>query len=207
MQIVDKNTLKRRSHLNFYSGFENPLFNISFNLKVRNFLPQCRKTKTSSFCYFLHKISQAIIEIPEFMMRIRGDKVVKHDTLISAFTVIDEQNIFKFSSSEYHPDLAVFEKRCKEAKENSLKKPDLSPDDSKDNCLYVSCVPWLSFNSVQHPVGNYKDFSIPSIAWGKYDEQGDILSIPFSVQAHHGLVDGYHVGLLQDIITRLIRDN
>lgn len=120
MQIIDRNTLKRKSHLNFYSGFENPLFNISFNLNVRNFLPQCRDTGTSSFCYLLHKITQATMEIPEFMMRLRGDEVVLHDTLIPAFTVIDDENVFKFAYGEYHHDLAIFEKECKEARDISL---------------------------------------------------------------------------------------
>jgi chloramphenicol O-acetyltransferase len=37
---------------------------------------------------------------------------------------------------------------------------------------------------------------IPSLAWGKFRDGPEGLQLPFSVQAHHGFVDGYHIHLL-----------
>jgi chloramphenicol O-acetyltransferase len=37
---------------------------------------------------------------------------------------------------------------------------------------------------------------IPSLAWGKFSDGPEGLQLPFSVQAHHGFVDGYHIHLL-----------
>ena len=36
--------------------------------------------------------------------------------------------------------------------------------------------------------------SVPKISWGKYFTEGDKVLLPFSVQVHHALADGYHVG-------------
>jgi Chloramphenicol O-acetyltransferase len=36
--------------------------------------------------------------------------------------------------------------------------------------------------------------SIPRISWGKYFEEVGKIKLPLSVQAHHALVDGIHVG-------------
>jgi chloramphenicol O-acetyltransferase len=37
---------------------------------------------------------------------------------------------------------------------------------------------------------------IPSLAWGRFRDTPNGLQLPFSVQAHHGFVDGYHIHLL-----------
>jgi chloramphenicol O-acetyltransferase type A len=36
--------------------------------------------------------------------------------------------------------------------------------------------------------------SIPKIAFGRIDAQGDHLWMPLSVEVHHALMDGLHVG-------------
>jgi chloramphenicol O-acetyltransferase type A len=36
--------------------------------------------------------------------------------------------------------------------------------------------------------------SIPRFAWGKFSEEGESLKMPLDVQAHHGLMDGLHMG-------------
>ena len=36
--------------------------------------------------------------------------------------------------------------------------------------------------------------SVPRFAWGKFFEDGEFLKMPLSVQAHHALMDGIHVG-------------
>lgn len=36
--------------------------------------------------------------------------------------------------------------------------------------------------------------SVPRFAWGKFFEDGEFLRMPLSVQAHHALMDGIHMG-------------
>jgi chloramphenicol O-acetyltransferase len=54
-------------------------------------------------------------------------------------------------------------------------------------------MPWLDFTSIQHPMASLATPDIPSLAWGKFRDGPDGLQLPFSVQAHHGFVDGYHI--------------
>jgi chloramphenicol O-acetyltransferase type A len=65
----------------------------------------------------------------------------------------------------------------------------------EDDLLFVSCVPWIHFTSISHPIQSDKTDSIPRISWGKFSLTGDQVSLPISVQLHHGLADGFHVGL------------
>ena len=44
---------------------------------------------------------------------------------------------------------------------------------------------------------------IPSLAWGRFRAVDGGLQLPFSVQAHHGFVDGYHIHLLAQQVAAL----
>ena len=50
-----------------------------------------------------------------------------------------------------------------------------------------------------HPVD-----SIPRVSWGKYFEDNGKIKMPISVQVHHAMMDGLHVGryfeMIQDIL-------
>ena len=71
----------------------------------------------------------------------------------------------------------------------------MSARDAKDQ-VFVTCMPWLDFTSIQHPMVSLATPDIPSLAWGKFRDGPEGLQLPFSVQAHHGFVDGYHIHLL-----------
>jgi chloramphenicol O-acetyltransferase type A len=45
-----------------------------------------------------------------------------------------------------------------------------------------------------HPLDMYPVDSVPRFAWGKFYEDGQLLKMPLSVQGHHALMDGLHVG-------------
>jgi chloramphenicol O-acetyltransferase type A len=55
-------------------------------------------------------------------------------------------------------------------------------------------IPWVSFTSFMHPIHMHPVDSGPRFAWGKLFEDGESLKMPLSVQGHHALVDGVHVG-------------
>ncbi len=63
----------------------------------------------------------------------------------------------------------------------------------------------VSFTSMMHPTHLHPVDSVPRIAWGKFGET-ERREMPLSVQVHHGLMDGIHVGRyfyqVQDILDR-----
>jgi chloramphenicol O-acetyltransferase type A len=72
--------------------------------------------------------------------------------------------------------------------------PTLKDEPGNDNLLFMSAIPWVSFTSFMHPIHLHPVDSVPRFAWGKFFEQGGRLLMPLSVQAHHALLDGLHVG-------------
>jgi chloramphenicol O-acetyltransferase type A len=200
MQLFEK----RRDRFNLFDSFENPLLNITFRLEVPDFLPSCRDRKLPPFHLFLYHLFEALKKVENFHYRIYQDQVIKIDSFIPSYTVLNQDNILNYTRFEYTPDKDEFINRSLRAKEEAARSSMLINDalelDARriKDYFFLTCLPWLEFTSIQHPVFKYKSSDIPSIAWGKFKQETGIISMPFSVQAHHGFVDGYHIHLLAE---------
>ena len=72
--------------------------------------------------------------------------------------------------------------------------PTLEDKEQEEALLFMTSIPWVSFTSFMHPMHFHPVDSVPRIAWGKiYDIEGR-KHMPLSVQGHHALMDGLHVG-------------
>jgi chloramphenicol O-acetyltransferase type A len=75
----------------------------------------------------------------------------------------------------------------------------LSADDQgRDDWLFMTAIPWISFTSIMPPLKLYPADSVPRLSWGKFFQEGKALKMPLSVQGHHAVIDGVHVGWFYD---------
>jgi chloramphenicol O-acetyltransferase len=197
----------RRDRFELFDSFENPLINITFKLEVEDFRPYCKKKEYPPFHFFLYVIFQSLMKVENFRYRIYQGEVIKIDRLIPSYTVMNEDKVLNFTRFENSEDLETFIRRSIEAREESTKSKKLlhsavefSEREIRDY-VFITSIPWLDFTSIQHPVAKFKSSDIPSLAWGMFKTEGTgKLSMPFSLQAHHGFVDGYHFHLLAETI-------
>ena len=202
-----KNFEKRRDRFDFFSSFENPLINLSFDLELPDFRPYCKTRNLPIFHFFLHCVLNALSEVENFKYRIYQGEVIKVEEIAGAFTVTNDDNNLNYARVNICPDLDEFIGRSIQAKNEAEKQSelintgkDLSERELKNN-IYVTCFRWLRLAGIEHPIFRQKEADIPAIVWGKFSAPGDSqLTIPFSVQAHHGFVDGYHINLLVETI-------
>jgi chloramphenicol O-acetyltransferase type A len=73
------------------------------------------------------------------------------------------------------------------------KYPTLENEPGRDDLLFMTALPWVSFTALTHPMQLHPADSIPRFAWGKFFQEGRALKIPLSVQGHHALMDGIHM--------------
>ena len=206
-----KNFEKRRDRFEFFESFENPLLNLSFDLEVEEFRPFCKAQKLAPFHFLLYCLMGALNELDNFKYRIYEGKVIKIEEIIGSYTVMNEENLFNYTRFQADPDLRTFIEnslRAKAEAEQSLALIntgiELSEREMK-NYVFITSIPWLKLNSIEHPVYKYRSADIPSIAWGKFTNSLDSkLIIPLSVQAHHGFVDAYHIHLLAELLKKKI---
>lgn len=56
-------------------------------------------------------------------------------------------------------------------------------------------IPWVRYTGVVRTIKKDGEDNAPKISFGKYYEKDGRVFMPVSNQSHHGLMDGYHVGL------------
>lgn len=206
-----KNFEHRRDRFELFDSMESPFVNITFRLEVEDFRPFCKKKGYPPFHFFLYHLFKSLMLVDNFRYRLYQGKVIKIDRLIPSYTVMNQHQVLNFTRFEHSDDLDVFIQRSLAAKAESSQAEHLlhsatefSERDFKDY-VFITSIPWLDFTSIQHPIAKFKNADIPSIAWGKFSETGEgKIVMPFSVQAHHGLVDGYHIHLLAEALAKEI---
>jgi len=87
-----------------------------------------------------------------------------------------------------------------------LKNPSMEDEEHRDDYLFLSAIPWVSFTSFSHAMHYTPADSVPRITWGKYFEEGEKILMPLSVQAHHAVVDGRHTGKYFELFQKYMRN-
>ena len=195
MQIIDFNHWSRKEHFEFFSKMEYPQFNISMQLDVGNLLAFVKRNQISFYYAMVFCVTHCANVVENFRYRIRDDKVVLHEELHPSFTdMMQDSDLYKMVMVEMEDNILAFSEKAKEKSNRQKTFMVYENEEERDDLLYITCVPWISFTQITHPIGLKKGMSVPKISWGKYVKEGDKILLPFSVQANHALMDGVHVG-------------
>lgn len=201
----------RRDRFALFDRMDSPAVNLSFTLDLPDLRPWCKAQGLPPFHVLLCAVLRAVLKVENFRYRILDGEVICIDQLTPSYTVVNQHRDLNFAQFAWSDDLREFVARSLAAREEASNMAALndtyqgmSPRACK-NQVFVTCIPWLDFTSIQHPMASLGSPDIPSIAWGKFrDGSNGRLQLPFSVQAHHGFVDGYHIHqLAQTIATEL----
>ena len=207
MKLIEFQDEHRRKHFDFFRQMSQPHFNICSRVEISRLLAalknqQLRFTPTIVYC-----IARVANEIPVFRQRIRDGQVVEHSKAHPSFTVLTEaSDVFSFCTVHYQKDYNLFASHTIEKIAEIQKSPSLEDEEGRDDYLYLSAIPWISFTNLQHAMHYEPADSVPRIAWGKYYEEHDKVWLPLSVQAHHALVDGRHIGQYFEKIQLLLTE-
>ena len=199
MREIDLSTWPRRTQYELFRTYEFPQFNLTANVDITAFKPALKKQAASFTAGTMYLIARVANQIPEFRTRIKGERVVEFEVVHPAATILVDENRFTFCTVHYREDFAAFAEDAADEFEYVKNNPSLVDEGDPDSLLFMSSLPWVSFTSMMHPLRLNPADSVPRFAWGKFFLQGDRLMMPFSVQGHHALMDGYHVGKFFEI--------
>ncbi len=197
-----KNFERRRDRFELFHAMQSPALNLSFTLELPDYRPWCKAQGLPPFHVLLWAVLRATMQVENFRYRVLDGEVIRIDRLTPSFTVINEHHDLNFAIFEWADDLREFVGRSLAARDEAAAMTRLNPAcrhmtprQAKEQ-VFVTCIPWFDLHAIQHPTTALSNPDIPSLAWGRYrDGPGGTLLLPFSVQAHHGFVDGYHVHL------------
>ena len=194
MRKIDLQTWSRREHYELFNSFNHPHFNLCANVELTNFLPYAREHQIPFTPAFIYLISRAANAIPEFRYRIQGGDIVEHETVSPSVTVLGENDLFGFCTIDYSHNFNEFQGRAVRLMADAKSHLSLKDPVGRDDLLFMTAIPWVSFTGFIHPMQQHPADTIPRFAWGKYFEEGENLKMPLSVQGHHAIMDGIHMG-------------
>ncbi len=195
MKLIHFDNPHRQKHFALFNGMNHPHFGLTTNMDITELLPRLKAQKIAFTPAIVYLICKTANSLTEFRWRIRGEQVVEHELVHPSFTVPTEaSSVFSFCYVDYQADFDAFMSSYYQAVEKMQINPSMEDEPGRDDYLFLSAMPWVSFTSIQNAMPYHPSDSVPRIVWGKYFQEGDRIKMPFSIQAHHAVVDGWHVG-------------
>ena len=192
---LDIQNWARRDLFEFFRKYDNPYFNVCTTLDITNLLAELKQQPDTSVSVAFHYLAlQVANEIEPFRYRLHGDDVLVYEVINGGTIVLHPNESFNFAYFDYHDNFRKFVEGAQKSIE-ATKAGDghLNPD-ADENRIHFTVLPWISFTSFAHARDFTRADSIPKIAFGKFYETGGKTFLPISVEVHHALMDGLHVG-------------
>jgi len=186
----------RRHHYEFFKDYDRPFFNVCAAVDVGRLYDWSKQSDGPSFFLgSLYLALTAVNAIEPFRYRIRDDAVVIHDVVHSGTTVLRQDETFGFAYFEYRSSYAHFETEGREILDRARRASGpLQDRPERDDVIHTSVIPWVYFTGFSHAGKLGVRDSIPKVVFGKHEQREGTRRMPVSVEVHHALMDGLHVG-------------
>ncbi|MBJ6144686.1 chloramphenicol acetyltransferase [Hymenobacter sp. BT559] len=194
----------RREHFEFFSRFEEPFFGLVANVDCTPALAEAKRLGVPFFLYYLYQALQAVNQVEALRYRIEDGQVYTYDRIHASATIGRPDHTFGFSFIELHDNLGAFVQAAKTeiAAVQASSGLRLSPNTARLDVIHFSAIPWVRFSGLTHARSFSHPDSMPKISVGQTHQEGAATFMPVSVNVHHGLADGYHVGMFLDEFQR-----
>ena len=207
MEYIDLEKWKRKGHFEFFNRMDYPQFNICMDIDATGFLKFTRQNGLSFYYSMVFAATTVTNQIENFRYRKRDNEIVLHDKIHPSFTDMnkdDDDDLFKMVTVDLTDDIFEFEKAARQMSENQKNYFEPGKLAGRDDLIYITCIPWISFTHISHTISLNNNDSVPRISWGKYYKQGEKTLLPFSVQVNHSFIDGFHVAKYIDKLQTFI---
>lgn len=207
--IIDTSKWSRRKQYEWFRTFPNPCYGFDCTIDVTGVVLYSKQTNTSFFINFLYILMKALNEIEEMRLRIVDGTVRLYDVIDPTYTIMTDSLVYENSGSPMYDDYLDFYKEAKktiESVKHNKKIKDTYNSDSEYGVYYITCIPWISYNSMTHPIpsGNENSLSVPRICWDKFKLVDNKYTMNLNITVSHALVDGFALSrAFQNVQTKL----
>ncbi|BDB52123.1 chloramphenicol acetyltransferase [Flavobacterium ammonificans] len=205
-QKLDLNSWNRKEHFLFFKQMEEPFYGITTIIDCTQAYVKAKALGVSFFSYYLHKTLSAVNAVENFRYRIIEDEVYIFDVIDASATVMREDTTFGFSYMPFTEDINEFTQIVQTEIERMQTTTGVFTREYPENLIHFSALPWINFTSLSHARSFTWPDSCPKISIGKLTDENGKKSMPISVHVHHGLVDGYHVGLFIEQLQQFMNE-
>ncbi|HEV2863902.1 MAG TPA: CatA-like O-acetyltransferase [Pyrinomonadaceae bacterium] len=194
-RYLDTEAWSRRHLFRLFKEYDEPFINVCADVDVTPLRGFARAQNLSFFIAYHFLSTKTANEVEPFRYRLRGDRVLVHDRLDAGAILLLPDESFTFVYFDFEEDFGAFHARAAATIEGArAEPPPLDSREDRDDLVYHSVIPWVSFTSISHARDSRRRSGIPKITFGKFRDVGGRTMMPVSVEVHHALMDGLHVG-------------
>jgi chloramphenicol O-acetyltransferase type A len=194
-RYLDTESWSRRHLFRLFKDYDDPSFNVCADVDATRLLDFTRSRGLSFFVTYHFLSTKTANELEAFRYRLRGGRVLVHERVDAGSTFLLADDSFTFVYFDFTEDFRAFHDAAVATIERArVEAPPLDAREDRDDLIYHSVLPWVSFTSISHARDSRRQNGIPKISFGKYREAGGRIWMPVSVEVHHALMDGLHVG-------------
>ncbi|MCL2135336.1 MAG: chloramphenicol acetyltransferase [Candidatus Bathyarchaeota archaeon] len=192
---IDIQTWVRKEYYEHFGKCDDPYFGITTTVDCTTAYETCKQHEYSFFIYYMYKSIKTINQIENFRYRIINQDIWLYDHVHASTTIGRPDGTFGFALFKYTKNFTEFHKNAKTQIANVQNTSGLraNNDAKRLDVIHYTTLPWFSFTSFRHEKNFTQKESIPKIAFGKYYDQQNKKHLPLSINANHGLLDGYHI--------------
>ncbi len=196
---LDLESWSRRAQYAFFRGYDLPFFGLTAEVDVTALRAACRGAGASFSLATWYAVYRAANAVEPLRYRIRGERVVVHDEIRVATTVDTGPETFAFVYLPPASDFPAFVEGARAVIAEARARPGVTMDDrpEDDGVVHGTVLPWVRFTAIRHARRLGLEDSVPKVALGRASpERGDggREVMPVSIEAHHALLDGVHLG-------------
>ncbi len=152
MRKIDMQTWSRREHYELFNTFNHPHFNMCANVDMTRFNPYAKVHEFSLTAAIIYTISRAANAVPEFRYRMQDGDIVEYESVSPSVTILVEDDLFSFCTIDYSQDFREFAERVSRMIAAVKNHPTLKDPPGRNDLLYMTAIPWVSFTSFMHPM-------------------------------------------------------
>lgn len=206
MQRIDMATWNRASIFTNYLDVEFPYINIGSRMDVTGLLDYTRR-EGLSFYFALAFIAVKTADwIENFRYRFDDDGpfIIEKNTPILTHLRPNE-DLFVMLKGPDTDDIREFCRELRRIADNPAASDTLDIEHRRD-IVNFSCIPWIDYTHFVRTIRKVGQDCNPKMSWGKYTTENGKTTLNFSVQVHHGLMDGRHVGLFYNELEHWLKE-
>lgn len=195
-KVIDKKNLKKINQYNWFGTFSNPCYGFNVKMDVTRLVNYSKENKQSFFINTLYLVTKALNSVEEMRMREVNGEIRIYDEINPTFTVMTVAGLFENAGFDMINDYKGFYAKAKEILDevkNQTKVKESYNDSALFNDYYMTCIPWLSMESITHPLpdNNIESSSVPRICWDRFREENGKIVMLLNITVNHRFVDGY----------------
>lgn len=207
--VIELDTWKRKSYYQHYVHTVRCTYSITVNIEIDSLVKELKLRGIKAYPAQVYILSRAVNNFQEFRMAINTHGELGYwESTSPSYTILNKDTeTFSSIFTPFDSDFSKFYDKCIHDMEKYGNSDTLFPQNNMpENLFTISSFPWQSFTGFNLNVYGEGTYLPPIFTIGRYLEQNGKTHMPLSIQVHHAVCDGYHVGKFIDAVQGLAQN-